>query len=719
MKKALLIALISLFICPIFARGIGYALSGGGARGFAHVGILKVLEEEGIKPDFIAGTSLGALIGAYYALGYNAAEVESIVVNTDWSVLTKDRHDRESLYIGQKRWAPYGNLVFEIEDGLKPLLPSSVLKVNNVNLSLFQYLAFASQEQDFDNYPIPFRCVATDIETGEARQFSEGSLVQAIRASISVPSLLMPFKIGDHTYIDGGISQNMPIKCVMDMGADFIVGSKVNSSLKSQYELQNIVDILDQTINIGMTRNLSQDLENCDLLLEPNLQNISSSEFKNISEIIKIGEDYARENIEMIRSAFNGYLQDHKQSHSQKLPPINHFKISKINVIDNNHISPSKIREYLGLQTDTEYNTNQILKACIGLWDSQYFHVVYPDLTPDGEGGYQLSIYVQERKMKQVAINNSYNEQDKLMASFILMIDNELLKNSKLMLQLGLGGRNELNIDYVKNFGELWGVYYRIFSYVNEKLLYAYDNDFHQTDSFKSLEYGGTTGVGLFTKHHAILELFLYHANTGIYHNTSGTYLPPRHFMHSGFGIKGYHESLDDLVFPKSGLRMIGKMNFARQTSLSDYIYSNVRGKIDAYYPVNSALSTHVGLSFGSYLDSVNKDKFDPYAIGGMDGFKGYSRYAVSSPHYYTSTLSISANPYSNLFVDLGVQGLKKGSSNLFEGDIYDEYCLFAGIGMRSDYFPVRAYIALNENRKFNTMFSLGYDFDIFEFSRK
>lgn len=719
MKKYLLIILISLLICPIFAHGLGYALSGGGARGFAHIGILKVLEEEGLRPDYIAGTSLGAVVGALYSLGYNTAEIESLVIDLDWSILSAESLLRNDLYIGQKRWAPVGSLEFELEEGFKPIIPSSVMRVNGINIKLFEVYSLAAQEQDFDRFPIPFRAVATNIETGEARHFSKGSLMQAVRASISVPSILLPFKIGDDTYIDGGISQNLPIEALLEMGADFIIGSKVNSSLKTVDELSSIVDILDQTINIGMTRNLTENIDYCDLLLEPDLGNISSAEFKNIEEIIAIGEAYARENIDMIRQAVSEYRGLTSPKEIKHLQIIDKYHISRIQVIDNESISSVKVREYLGLELGKDYSVEDIVAASKRLWNSDYFHVVYPELVPADDGSYLLNIHVQEKKNRRMVLSNSYNEQDKLMVSLIFMSHNEIFKNSKFLLQLGLGGRNELNADYVKNFGELWGVYYRIFAYVNEKLLYVYNEDYIKTESIKSFEFGGTGGLGLFTKHHAIMELFLYSSDTGLYHDISENFMLPQHFLVSGIGLKGYHESLDDVIFPKRGLRSIGKLNFARATSISDYIYSSFRGTADAYFPLSKSVSSHVGVSFGTYLDSVNKDQFDPYPIGGINGFRGYSRYAISSPHYLISTLSLSTNVYSKIFIDIGAQALKKGSDRLLEGDVFDEYCYFAGIGFRSDYLPLRAYIAINDNKKINTMFSIGYDFDIFEFSRK
>ena len=266
-KKSLILLLFIFFLNSLTAEKLGYALSGGGARGFAHIGVLKVLEEEGIHPDYIAGTSIGAIIGALYAMGYSASELEEMCLKLNWNELTRDTHQRKDLYIGQKRWAPYGNAVFELNESWVPQLPSSVFVGNNLNLELFKLTAPASQIQNFNELPIPFICNATDLLTGEAVSFTEGSLLQALRASISIPSLFEPFELNGHYYIDGGVSQNMPIDLLHQMGADKVLGIKVNSTLRDEERINNLLEILDQTINIGITRNLKEHLDECDLLI--------------------------------------------------------------------------------------------------------------------------------------------------------------------------------------------------------------------------------------------------------------------------------------------------------------------------------------------------------------------------------------------------------------------------------------------------------------------
>jgi hypothetical protein len=338
---------------------------------------------------------------------------------------------------------------------------------------------------------------------------------------------------------------------------------------------------------------------------------------------------------------------------------------------------------------------------------------------PLEDGSYRLGIHVSEREPKTIAINNSYNDAEKLTASVVLSVENTLLKNSRLMVGLHLGGKNELNIDYVKNFGDFWGVYYRIFPYFNEKTFYVYNDEHYRINSVKSLEWGGTTGLGVFTRDIAIAELFLYHSKTNLYRDISESEMLPRHYTVSGLGIKAYHESLDEYSFPYSGARIMGKLNFARDEQFSDYIYNSLRGRMEVYMPVAEGFSLKVAANLGSYFASTPSDKFDPFAIGGIDGFKGYSRYEISAPHYSILELGLVSSPLKNLHLQAGFQRLNSDDDEFWAENIQKEFCYYAGIGYNTRFAPLRLQIALNERNNLNTMLSLGFDTDIFEFSRK
>lgn len=719
MKKYLLLAGLFLLVSLCTAKGIGYALSGGGARGFAHIGVLKVLEEEGLSPDYVSGTSIGAIIGAFYAMGYNATEIESLALSIDWDQLFEQRFSRQNLYIGQKRWAPYGNVTFELSKNWALQLPSSVYNVNNVNIKLFELYAASSAVNDFQDLPIPFSCIGTNLVTGQPRIFSSGSIMQAVRASMSIPSILQPFDIDGETYIDGGIAQNMPINAVKNLGADSVVGIKVNSSLRKLENLNNLIEVLDQTINIGITRNLSEDLQDCDLLFEPDLSAFSSTDFQHVADLIALGEDYARGKIGEIRAYLSQHQAPEELIDTGFDKKKDSFWIEEITILGNDRLSSRKIHEYLKLGTGRSYSTLEISEACRQAWNSQFFLAVYPILQVLGEERYHLNIQVSERANKTLNLNLVYNNDVKLTASGILRLNNLVLKNSILLAELQLGGKNELNIDYVKNFGELWGIYYRVFPYVNEKTLYVYDDNHHRTHSVKSLEWGGTSGIGIFTPKHGAAEFFLYRSDTQLYRGIAETALPPRSYQVSGLGIKGMHESVNDYVFPQSGIRFLGKFNFARDEKVSDYIYSKFTGKLEGYLPLTAYSSLMASADIGTFFNSAPADKFDPYPLGGAEGFMAYSKYELSAPHYRILQSGLVLRPGKNVFVQAGVQHLSYDNNELWGRSYVKEIGYYAGVGLETILAPVKLNFAIRDKGSLMTMFSVGYDFDTFRYSRK
>lgn len=719
MKKYLILTGFILLIGLCSAKGVGYALSGGGARGFAHIGVLKVLEEEGLKPDYISGTSIGAIIGALYAMGYNAAQIESLSLEIDWKQIFNSRHSRKDLYIGQKRWAPYGIITFELKDNFSPRLPSGVYNVNNVNLKLFELYAAASTVKDFRDLQIPFSCIATNLVTGKPKVFTEGSIMQALRASMSIPSILEPFEIDGDIYVDGGIAQNMPITMAQDMGADSVVGIKVNSSLRNQDQLHNLIDVLDQTINIGITRNLSENLDECDLLLEPDLPTYSSADFEHVAELIKLGEAYARTRLDDIRAYISNNQGSQERATSSFDKSKDRFYIREISVHGNERLSSEKIREYLRLDPEKTYSSADIERACRRGWNSQLFRVIYPLLDHRDEDSYILHIYVKEMANMTLTLNNSYNSDVKLTSGAILRLNNTLLKNSILLAELQLGGKNELNIDYVKNFGELWGIYYRVFPYVNEKTMYVYDDDHHRTNSVKSLEWGLTSGVGVFGPKQGTAEFFTYRSYTNLYRGIAETAMPPRNYQVSGFGAKFMYESLDDYVFPSSGIRSLGKFNFSRDKNLSDYVYSKFTSKFEVYYPLHNCCSLMGSLDLGTYFNSAPLDMFDPYPLGGINGYMELSKYEISAPHYRIAQGGIVLEPKKNLFVQAGIQHLSYDLDDLWGRTYSSRHCFYAGMGLKTLLGPVKLNFAMGREKRLSAMFSLGYDYDIFHYSRK
>ncbi|MFT6925052.1 MAG: NTE family protein [Psychromonas sp.] len=285
---------------------IGLVLGGGGAKGAAHIGILKVLERNNVPIDFIAGTSIGAYIGGLYALGYNADEIEEIMLNVDWDRGFSDFIPRENLQYADKQLRDEYNLTLRLGYSDGTLKTASGLLLGQ---SAFQLLKLStgvvSEFESFDQLPIPYRAVATDIVTAETVVLNHGSLVQAMRASSTVPGVVEPTVIDGRLLVDGAIVNNMPVDVVKLMGADIIIAVDIGSPLLKQEDITLPIDVLDQLSNIltinTTTRQIDL-LDDKDLLIRPAIGELSTSDFSQMSAALKLGEQSALENINKIQS---------------------------------------------------------------------------------------------------------------------------------------------------------------------------------------------------------------------------------------------------------------------------------------------------------------------------------------------------------------------------------------------------------------------------------
>ena len=202
---------------------IGLSLSGGGAKGFAHIGVLKILDSLGVKVDYISGTSMGAIVGGLYASGYNAKDIEKIVMDTDFYTLIANEKNRQETTFFNKSTDKY-LLTVPIKNGKINVLPKAISSGQKNIYMLKELFKNVSNIQDFSKLPIPFMCVATNLESGKMELFEKGDLVKAIMASSAFPSLMDPVKIGDSLYIDGAMTVNYPSKPLKDKGIDLVIG---------------------------------------------------------------------------------------------------------------------------------------------------------------------------------------------------------------------------------------------------------------------------------------------------------------------------------------------------------------------------------------------------------------------------------------------------------------------------------------------------------------
>ncbi len=269
---------------------IALVLCGGGAKGAAHVGVLKVLEEEGVPIDMIVGTSIGAIIGGLYSMGYNANQLDSIVSNINWDYLLSDNTLRKDASFDKKIYdakyllnVPFQPNFLDSKDGssVEFIIPGGLISGQNI-LNLMTDLSVGYQGLiKFKDLPIPFACIVTDLATGEAKVLSDGNLPVSMRASMAIPGVFSPTNIDGNVYVDGGVVNNFPVNVAREMGADIVIGVDIQSDLAKPEELKSITQVLSQLIGLTGNEQYLKNLSDVDVLIKPDVTGYSTYSFNN------------------------------------------------------------------------------------------------------------------------------------------------------------------------------------------------------------------------------------------------------------------------------------------------------------------------------------------------------------------------------------------------------------------------------------------------------
>jgi NTE family protein len=263
---------------------LGLVLSGGGAKGIAHVGVLRIMDRVGLKPDYITGTSMGSIVGGLYAIGYSPDSLEELIDKQDWTEVLSNKLNLLNVNMEEK-W-DYGEYIAEFPfSGWKPSLPAGAIKGQELELLFNKLTISVASDTNFDDFYIPFRAVAVDILTGEPYVFKSGNLALAMRSSMSIPTIMDPVKYRGMLLVDGGLVNNFPVNVCKEMGADIIIGVYTGGELMPEEKLNSLFNILKQSSLLAGIKNAEKQRENVDLYIEPYLSDLSSADFNNATTI--------------------------------------------------------------------------------------------------------------------------------------------------------------------------------------------------------------------------------------------------------------------------------------------------------------------------------------------------------------------------------------------------------------------------------------------------
>ena len=428
---------------------IGLVLSGGGAKGIAHVGALKVIEELGIPIDYIGGTSMGSIVGGLYALGYTSAQLENYLKEADWEYLLTSRVLRPNVSIYEKGERKRYWMQFPVRGG-RIELPLGILSGQNVS-NLFCELASPAYDQpDFAKFPTPFLCVATDIEAGGEAVLEHGDLSKAMRASMAIPTIFTPEVIDGKKLFDGGLTNNFPTNLVRDKGMDILIGVDVTSQEQTE-EYNNIYQIMDRVVFMSSQPLKDANRKLCRILITPDMTGYSTSSFNAVDSLIVRGERATRLHygeLKDLAAYLDGFEPDGAREHDLCPQPLQSFYVKDIVINGLNSTTKEFFIQKSGLDFPAELTFDRLNKAVDQVRGTQFFLSIVYHLNPLPDGAVELQFDCIEHSANLIRVGMHYDQEYRAALLLSLTLRNFLLNDSKASVEMSIGANPSFSLSY-------------------------------------------------------------------------------------------------------------------------------------------------------------------------------------------------------------------------------------------------------------------------------
>ncbi|MCB0461196.1 MAG: patatin-like phospholipase family protein [Flavobacteriaceae bacterium] len=434
---------------------VGLVLSGGGAKGLAHIGALKTIDSLGVKIDYVAGTSMGAIIGGLYASGYSGKQIDSIFKTVDFDELINDNLPRNAKTFYERDNSEKYAITLPFNN-FKVQIPSAISRGQNVFNLFSKLLLHISDIENFENLPIPFFCIATNIETGEPVVLNSGSLPQAIAASGALPSLFQPVIINNQILIDGGVVNNYPIDELKAKGMDIIIGVDVQDGLAERAELNSAPNILLQISNFRTINAMKDKAKKTDIYIKPDIKSFNVVSFQFGKQIIEKGRIAAIEKQDELKAIVQN--QHHAPIKKIKIVAADSLRIKKIDTKGNDKYTRSYILGKLKLKPNETVSYDQFSKGINNIVATQNFDSFLYDFEPNDDG-YDLIVYLKESTNKTfLKFGVHYDDLYKSAALVNITQKQLLFKNDLASFDMILGDNVRYNFEYYIDKGFYWSI---------------------------------------------------------------------------------------------------------------------------------------------------------------------------------------------------------------------------------------------------------------------
>ncbi len=390
---------------------IGLVLSGGGAKGLAHIGLLKAIDSAGLKIDYITGTSMGSVFGSMYAIGYSGDSIEKIARNINWDVLLSNQSSLNTMVMDEKE--EYGKYAIEmpwVNHHFR--LPGGFLESQEIWLTLGEIFFPVYRIKDFDKFSIPFKCMGTDIHDGSLVVMDTGEILTAVRASFAIPTVFTPVDVYGKKVLDGGVVRNFPVKNVREMGAGYVIGSNTSSVTITRNRQGNVLQILTQIAFFGDAVDEKEEIKLCDLYIPQPIDKFSAASFSQASEIIDSGIQEGRRIYPRLKSLVDSLdsIYGPQPEFSHILPKTDSVYISSYEIQGLRHTSEAFFLAMMDFKTHRSYTGKMLSKKMLNVFGTRYYSRVIYSLVPQPDGSAKIIIEARESPLTYAKAGLRYTE---------------------------------------------------------------------------------------------------------------------------------------------------------------------------------------------------------------------------------------------------------------------------------------------------------------------
>lgn len=660
---------------------IGLTLSGGGAKGLAHIGILKAIDSAGLKIDYITGTSMGAIVGALYATGYSGQDIEDMRKDIDFDVLFSNNVPLKTLSMEEKD--QYSRFAIELPFiNNKIRLTTGVITGQELNMKFSELFFHVYNVRDFNQFKIPFKCMATDLETGDLVVLDTGNIISALQATMAIPSVFSAVTRDNKKLVDGGLVRNFPVKNVKEMGADFVIGSNVTNGLAKIDKIKNPVDVLLQMAFFREATDFKEELPLTNIYIHMPLEDYNTGSFGSGKEIIQIGMETGR----LYYPIFKKLADSINALGPEPVPPQNTIVNKTVYITEYKvqGLRKTTVPFFIHLMNfydNRNYTSAQINKSVRRAYGSRYYSSISYILEPLSGDSARIIFTAEENPNTYLKAGLYYTRFRGINVNANVTSRDFLFPNSRSMVSLSIGESTQIEAEHYQYLGRIKNLAFiagfrldnqEIKTYQNFKSDGAYKQNFSQ--GYINFQNSGNnkiaTGIG------TAFEYIRFNPSIRSVTETKGRYTDIRSYVYFKYN------DLNQIFFPTKGFKINSELAQVYNQRPNLILYQNglpiepsnlnfdnySRLWVDASFftPINRRFTflseLQAGINFTNRPNHLNN-----FLIGGLNGsfrnqvrFAGLQEATVNSSSVTALQLGLRYNPANNVYITGRLNGLVK-----------------------------------------------------------